>query len=399
MGVIHTFKIMLCIKMKWDGFWSIEIVRKLWEGRVEDLIMAIAVSALFLLVSCSHNWLAPLNQPAAPQALQKGGSSVVLPLADVHFHVRNYVQGGLTLAEAHDVLSSGGVRRAAVFGIPLQQRWDMETGVAPSYYLHDDQELYYYSAVDAIVAAEFQGLPEAKRALFDPMIVGFNPTDGRAVDHIRNMLLKFPGTFSGIGEFSIKKEVVSGKIAGSAANIEDPALGRVLDFAAESGLVVILHCDVDAMISGNAAAPTYLKALSALFRRHPETTIIWAHGGLGRYVKARPGYADVLGRLFLSHSNLFVDISWDVVAADFFDTSGVLKPEWKKLFIGHPKRVLFGSDAVAPSAAGYSKTLALYQKLWDVLPKNVVSDITLRNYLRLFDRARTRIRRWEAGAR
>ena len=354
--------------------------------------MGIVAAILFLSLSCTHHWLEPVAD--GPVVVGKGTAATAL--ADVHFHVRNYVQEGLTLAEAHDVLSSQGVRRAAVFGIPLQQRWDMETGISPSYYLHDDQELYYYSAVDAIVASEYLALPEAKRALFDPMIVGFNPTDGRAVDHIRNMLLKFPGTFSGIGEFSIKKEVVSGKIAGGAANIEDPALGRVLDFAAQSGLVVILHCDVDAMISGNAAAPTYLKALSALFRRHPATTIIWAHGGLGRYVKARPGHTDVLGRLLSAHPNLSIDISWDVVVRQFFDASCVLRAEWKKLFVDHPKKILFGSDAVAPSEAGYAKTLALYQKLWEALPKEVVSDITLRNYLRLFDRARTRVRRWES---
>ncbi len=243
----------------------------------------------FLILSCVHVEKMPESSPerlSVKRTGEKGDGLNPAFMADSHFHLRNYIQEGLTLDRAYEILSGQGIKRAAVFGIPLQQRWDMETGVSPGYYLHDDQSLYYYSAVDAIVASEYQSLPEAKREIFDPMIVGFNPTDGRAVDHIRNMLLRFPGTFTGIGEFSVKKEVVSGKIAGGAANLEDPALGRILNFAGEVGLVVILHCDIDAMISNNGNEPTYLKSLEKLFIKHRGTKIIWAHTGLGRYVKA-----------------------------------------------------------------------------------------------------------------
>ena len=49
----------------------------------------------------------------------------------------------------------------------------------------------------------------------------------------------------GIGEFSIHKEFVSSKVSGETASLTNPALDRVLDFAAEAGLVVILHNDID----------------------------------------------------------------------------------------------------------------------------------------------------------
>ena len=45
----------------------------------------------------------------------------------------------------------------------------------------------------------------------------------------------FPGVFTGIGEFSIHKEFVSSKIAGETASLTNPALDRILDFAAEVG--------------------------------------------------------------------------------------------------------------------------------------------------------------------
>ena len=334
------------------------------------------------------------SEGKSKEALTSQGRYPSLPMADVHFHVRNYIQDGITLNESYTILRKAGVKRAAVFGIPLQQRWDMETETSPSYYLHDDQSLYYYSAIDAMIAIEYKSLPSQKKDMFDPMIVGFNPTDGRAVDHIRNMLLKFPNTFTGIGEFSIKKEIVSGKIAGEAANIEDPALGRILEFAEEVGLVVILHCDVDTMISNNKDNPTYLKPLEKLFKKYKNTKIIWAHTGLGRYIKARPQHAQLLGRLLSQYPNLFVDISWDVVVEQFLEGEQLL-PHWKKFLSEHSKKILFGSDVVAPSAAKYDKALQLYENVWQSLPQEAVKDITSGNYRQLFDEARSKVRLWE----
>ena len=333
---------------------------------------------LFMLLSCSS----------------ASSAKKYTSIADVHLHTRNYIQQGITLGETYPILRAQGVKRAAVFGIPLQQRWDMETGVSPSYYLHDDQSLYYYSAIDAIIAAEYLSLKGHQKKMFDPMIVGFNPTDGRAVDHIKNMLLTFPGVFSGLGEFSIKKEVVSSKIVGGAANIEDPALDKILRLAGEVGLVVILHCDVDAMISHNKDKPTYWDALEKLFDRHPRTYIIWAHTGLGRYVKARKNHTRWLSSLFKSHPRLYMDISWDVVAHQFFEKKK-LAPSWKTFLEHHSQRILFGSDIVAPTPKKYSDIKSLYAKVWEELPSSAVNNILFDNYIKLFDKARVRVRAWE----
>ena len=318
-----------------------------------------------------------------------------IPLADSHFHTRNYIQEGLTLKETHKLLSKHGVQRAAVFGIPLQQKWNMNTHVSPSYYLHDDQALYYYSAIDAFIAVEYQSLPKSKKKMFDPMIVGFNPTDGRAVDHIKNMLLKFPNTFSGIGEFSIKKEIVSGKIYGEPADLKNPALEKILKFAEEVGLVVILHCDVDAMISKNKLEPSYLKPLEQLFQKHKNTKIIWAHTGLGRYIKGRPKHIEFVKRILSLSPNFFVDISWDQVVRQFFDAEGKLLNDWKDFLKEHSKQIVFGSDSVAPNSSSYKELLNIYQRIWKELPFPAVQNITYLNYKRLFDSARLEVRRWE----
>jgi len=81
----------------------------------------------------------------------------------------------------------------------------------------------------------YKSLTEEQRARFDPMIAGFNPTDMYAVDHIRRVLQVFPGMFTWIGESTIHKEFVAAKVAGEVASLQDPALDRILDFAAETG--------------------------------------------------------------------------------------------------------------------------------------------------------------------
>ncbi len=139
------------------------------------------------------------------------------------------------------------VGRVAMFGIPLQQKWDVFVSGerAPDYYLLSDAKLYYYSFIDGVIPMEYRSLSDAQKAHVDPMITGFNATDMYAADHIRRVLLTFPGVFSVIGEFSVYKEFVSSKVTGHTASLLNPALDRILEAAAEIGLVAILHCDVD----------------------------------------------------------------------------------------------------------------------------------------------------------
>ena len=151
------------------------------------------------------------------------------------------------------------------------------------------------------------------RARIDPMITGFNPTDMYAADHIRRVLLMYPGVFSGIGEFSVHKEFVPAKVAGHTASLLNPALDRILTFAGEADLVVILHNDISTV---------------------------------------RPA----------------------------------------------PDRFLFGSDAVAPkSQADYLNAFDAYQKLWQRLDAETAKKVKAKNFERIFDAARVKVRAWESS--
>jgi predicted TIM-barrel fold metal-dependent hydrolase len=321
-------------------------------------------------------------------------------LDDSHFHLTNYVQQGITLREFLGMMGDS-IGRVAVFGIPLQQEWmySVSGTNAPTYYLNTDAPLYYYSFTDAVIATEYLSLPPRDRARFDPMITGFNPGDMYAADHIRRVLATFPGVFTGIGEFSLHKEFVSEKTQPGPASLIDPAIDSVLATAGEIGLIAIVHNDMDVPFPADTAKPAYLDQMKALVRRHPATTIIWAHTGVGRIVRPVRNHAAVLEAMLAdpAFANLYFDLSWTEVAKYV-----VASPEATRIMASlinrYPNRFVFGTDAVAPANAGaYLTTDTLYAPLWAALNADARQKVRVGNYERLFDAARTKVRAWEAA--
>ena len=334
--------------------------------------------------------------PAAGRALQSPSNT--FEVNDVHLHLTNYVQEG---TDIHDFMKIMGTKvgRVAIFGIPLQQQWAYgNTGdFAPTYYLQTDAPLYYYSFTDAFIAMAYRSLPPDQQARLDPMITGFNPTDMYAADHIRRVLTTFPGVFSGIGEFTIHKEFVSAKIAGDKASLTNRALDRLLDFAGDVGLVALMHNDIDAPFPKPDQEPYQARQLRELFLRHPKTTIIWAHIGLGRVVRPAKEQIGIVDRALsdpaLSH--LYIDLSWDETAKYI-----VASPETiavtADLINRHPDRFLFGTDEVAPKDQdAYLKVYRIYEPLFAHLTPSASEQVRKGNYVRLFDEARRKVRAWE----
>jgi predicted TIM-barrel fold metal-dependent hydrolase len=358
---------------------------------------------------------------AAALAVVIAGPAIAAPDAkadgylfnDAHFHLTNYVQQGTDMGKYVREIMGDKVGRSTVFGIPLQQTWSYENSgdFAPTYYLQSDAPLYYYSFTDAWIATQYLKLKPDERKRLDPMITGFNPADMYAVDHIRRVLETYPGVFTGIGEFTIHKEFVSSKIAGEVASLTNPALDRILDFAGEVGLVVILHSDIDMPFAKAGAEPVFLKQMKDLLRRHPKTTIIWAHMGLGRVVHPVQGQAtteaaernanqrDIIESMVndptLSH--VFFDISWDEVAK-----YAVASPEsigrTAAVFNKYPDRFLFGTDNVAPpDQAAQLRVYDMWAPIWAKLTPEASLKVRKGNYEQLFDAARVKVRAWEAA--
>lgn len=366
------------------------MTRRLYRGAATILVMA-----------------AVAQRPVLGQAATR---PVTYEWDDSHFHLTNYVQEGTDLREFLRLMGTH-VGRSTLFGIPLQQTWayDNSGNFAPTYYLQTDAPLYYYSFTDAFIAMAWRSLPPEQRARFDPMITGFNPADMYAAAHIRRVLKTFPGVFSGIGEFTIHKEFVSPKVAGEVASLTNPALDSILDLAGKAGLVVILHNDIDVPFAKTGAEPVYLTQMKALLRRHPATTIIWAHMGLGRVV--HPVQASASSPATERNANqgaiveailadpgfrhVYFDISWDEVAKYILSSPDITR-RTADVINRYPDRFLFGSDVVAPKdTTQYYAVFNSYRPLWTLLSRDASEKVRYGNYERLFDAGRKKVRAYE----
>lgn len=337
-----------------------------------------------------------LVAPAWGQAA--GSPAPRYEMHDAHFHLTNYVQEGTDIRDFLKIMGDR-VGRSTLFGLPLQQQWSYgNTGdFAPTYYLQTDAPLYYYSFTDAWIAMAYKSLRPEEQARLDPMITGFNPTDMYAADHIRRVLTTFPGVFSGIGEFSIHKEFVSSKIAGETASLTNPALDRVFDFAGEVGLPVLLHNDIDMPFPKPNQEPYQIYQLRDLFLRHPKTTIIWAHVGVGRVVHPVKDQLGIIEKMLSNPrlAHVCIDISWDQAAKYIVATPEAIQGT-AALINRHPDRVLFGTDEVAPSdQASYLKIYDMYAPLFAQLTPDAKEKLLKGNYERIFDKARRDVRAWE----
>jgi predicted TIM-barrel fold metal-dependent hydrolase len=137
--------------------------------------------------------------------------------------------------------------------------------------------------------------------------------------------------------------------------------------------------------------------MKALFRRHPHTTIIWAHTGMGRVVRPIKNHAAQLAEILADpqFSHIYFDISWDEVAKCV-----VSSPEATSvaadLLNHYPDRFLFGTDEVAPSTQEqYLKVYRQYEPLWKLLDEKTREKVLKGNYERLFDEGRQKVRAWE----
>ena len=149
--------------------------------------------------------------------------------------------------------------------------------------------------------------------------------------------------------------------------------------------------------------------MKALLKRHPKTTIIWAHTGLGRIVRPvqvsaaaaerTPTHLAILERMLDDPAmrHVLFDISWDEVAK-----YAVSSPEVTALVVTllerHADRFLFGTDTVAPaSPQPYYAVFDLWTPIWKGLTPDASQKIRTGNYERVFDEGRRRVRAWESA--
>jgi predicted TIM-barrel fold metal-dependent hydrolase len=147
-----------------------------------------------------------------------------------------------------------------------------------------------------------------------------------------------------------------------------------------------------------------------LLRRHPQTTIIWAHIGLGRVVapvqgqataqaaERNPAYRELVEAMLTDPTlnHVYFDISWDEVAKYAVASPEAIK-NTSALLNAFPDRFLFGTDNVAPlDQATQLRVFNLWDPIWVQMTPDAIRKVRVGNYERIFDAARVRVRAWEA---
>ncbi|HYA40961.1 MAG TPA: hypothetical protein VEF34_06640 [Syntrophobacteraceae bacterium] len=369
-------------------------------------------------------------------------------IADSHFHNANYAMQGVPFKTIIDKYMGDKIARSVAFPLPLQQKWDRfehyaDDLVPPNYYLGPKAGLYYYSAIDVMTAMDYLSLSTADRDRLDPMIVGFNPMDQYGVNHIKRMLILFPGVFSGIGEFSVHKEIVSEKISDDpvktilakdetvppdAADSErnslyNPSLKTILDFAGEAGLMVCLHSDIyparvsfDGRVVSLSPEAPYTAGMKHLCSQSPKAKVYWAHTGLGRFVKPAANHLRIVSEVLDACPSWYTDLSWDLVQAYIVDPKPGMPSidDWAGFIRKYQDRVLWGSDTVIYTknridekgspvmgkgmpVEEYLAVKEILNPLWKKVGPEVAHKVRYANHVRLFDAARAKVRAWEAA--
>jgi len=161
----------------------------------------------------------------------------------------------------------------------------------------------------------------------------------------------------------------------------------------------LLHNDVDIPFAKSESVPAYLEDVKALFKRHRNATIVWAHMGLGRTVAPSKNYFALMDQMLSDPElpNVHVDISWDQ-AAKYLVSSEEATRQTAELMRRHADRFLFGTDAAAaPNQSAYLETYGVYRPLWNTLDRETSRKVRLGNFERIFDNSRSKVRAWETA--
>lgn len=373
-----------------------------------------------------------------PASIEKFADLTGKELAsDSHMHPTNYSQRGLEPKELLARMDQIGIRNTTLMPIPTSiispiqdaGRKDLDNHhCGEPYYIPSEHanikphemtpairqqitkgtELFVDTEVDTSAAFRLKnaGLTQAQRDRFDPMITGLHLGSPISGDALLRKLHENKGTFTGIGEITIHKELVEDMFAGRAqANLKDrvESFKDLMNVAGVVGMPVVLHCDVDSLDNqalrhepGNK--PANLEGLKSLFSdpKLANTNIVWAHaGGLGRFVMEPKGHDNELQKMLDLHPRLSIDISWSKVAEQLTASPEAMS-RWGAFLEKNNTRVLFGSDTLSPANnQKWDETRQIYSKLLDQLSDGARANILNGNYDRVFVAARPKVREFE----
>jgi predicted TIM-barrel fold metal-dependent hydrolase len=158
----------------------------------------------------------------------------------------------------------------------------------------------------------------------------------------------------------------------------------------------------------------YSEGLMHIAEKSPETIVIWAHTGLGRFVKPTADHLKIVSEILDRSPNWYVDLSWDLIQSYIVEpeTGMPTLEEWARFVENYQDRVLWGSDSVIFTknkidkegrpiygtempVEEYNAVLSILDPLWSKLCHKVTRKVRMDNHVRLFDAAAAKVRAWE----
>ena len=94
----------------------------------------------------------------------------------------------------------------------------------------------------------------------------------------------------------------------------------------------------------------YINLIEGILGTYPYNKIVWVHMGLSKQLVGlqTADHIAFMANLVEHNPNLYFDLSWRVVAENYFDT-----PEKRKLYLNfmraNPKKFITGTDSIAAS--------------------------------------------------
>jgi predicted TIM-barrel fold metal-dependent hydrolase len=244
-------------------------------------------------------------------------------LFDAHLHYSAEDARAFTPQEILGILDRNRVARAVVTGTPP-----------------DHTKALYGQAPDRIVPFLSVYRTAADKATWHG--------DGTLPGRVQEALAT--GPWRGVGELHL-----------FAAQRRSPVFRRIVELAAQRGLVLQVHADP--------------AVIDALYEYAPQARVVWAHGG----TYPDPSLiADYLRR----YPDLYVDLS---VRDERIAPDGEIDPEWTMLLMERSDRFLVGVDTYSTKRwRRFDQVVAGVRNWLDQLPPEVAQDIAYRNAARLF---------------
>jgi len=144
--------------------------------------------------------------------------------------------------------------------------------------------------------------------------------------------------------------------------------------------------------------------------------VIWAHTGLGRFVKPTADHLDRVKAILDACPNWSIDLSWDLVQKYMVapEPGMPTTKQWTDFINTYQDRVLWGSDSViftknsvddagqvvlgAPmKVKDYQGITGILDPIMSQLPPAAVDKVRWGNFARIFDKARSDVRAWETA--